>query len=525
MKQFFTSFASAMIAVSAWAGNIDNSVCLSDLQFSTAGKSVPSQAANSESIGTVSAFDVWNMANFVSTRTNGKTELVDGILQVTSGTDNLKRGDIRNTTDVIQLGNNKVVFYEVSCTSAGVSLNENDMKVGYTATVPSFGSTAVVNEQLLKSGAIDLANGHKLVYFDLSEKNANVAYYAGDAGNRFDTATKDSYRSQLSASTSVDISAVNFTLIGSGATNFSLYKMGSARDVNTLKIQYGLVEQPAITIAESGIGYETLDAAIAAVAPNAAATLVVNKDITLGSRLNIKDKNITIKGATGNERIVRNSGYTGLLFLTVTPSDNTENTTYASILTLENITVDGAAVECSGSTAEASNRGFMNFHNVTFINCINSTGTQGIISNKSNGVLLLDGVTMTNCSAVSSKALVFVGTNNTTLSGTNNFGAVFVELQNYITNEQADGVQHIIVSDTRTEGLLVKNATVSAYTVTGTDLQVRQDGDNVVLVAVGTGIEQLKSNQVVATRKILVDGRIIIVKHDKKWYIDGRRAE
>ena len=76
--------------------------------------------------------------------------------------------------------------------------------------------------------------GGYLVYFDLSARNANVAYYFGDSGNKFDGATKDSFRAALVEANDLTISVPNITLIGTDATDFNIAKMGSAKDVETL---------------------------------------------------------------------------------------------------------------------------------------------------------------------------------------------------------------------------------------------------------------------------------------------------
>lgn len=179
--------------------------------------------------------------NWVSTRTGGSVVVNgDGSMTANAGTDNAKRADIKNNTDQFYLGDHKIVFYIAVPTeiASGVTQNYGDMKFGYTATLAAFDEKAVVNEQLLRgnASATEYTIGEEgyLVYFDLGNRNANVAYFAGDSGNKFDGATKDSYRAALNESSSLTISAPTFTLIGSDATGFIITRMGSAKDLDTL---------------------------------------------------------------------------------------------------------------------------------------------------------------------------------------------------------------------------------------------------------------------------------------------------
>ena len=179
-------------------------------------------------------------SNWVSTRKDGSVTVnADGTMTANAGSDNNKRADIKNATDEFYLADHKVVFYvaEPTAAASGVTQNYGDMKFGYTATVAAFNEKAVVNEQLLRGNASATeipVDGGYLVYFDLSSRNPDVAYFIGDSGNKFDGATKDSYRAALNEVKDLTISALNFTLIGSGATGFNISKMGSAKDVQTL---------------------------------------------------------------------------------------------------------------------------------------------------------------------------------------------------------------------------------------------------------------------------------------------------
>ena len=183
--------------------------------------------------------DYWTLpSNWTSSRTNGKVEgNEDGSITVTSGTDNAKRGDIRNQVDKIYMQDHKVVFYTCELTNLEATQNFNDMKFGFTSLIKSFSETAVVNEQLLRGNSNQqyiLEDGSQLVYFDIAGRNPNVSYFLGNSGEKFDGTKKDEYRAAFAAANDVVISNPNFTLIGSAETNFIIKKMGSAKDVETL---------------------------------------------------------------------------------------------------------------------------------------------------------------------------------------------------------------------------------------------------------------------------------------------------
>ena len=183
----------------------------------------------------------WTLTDsWTSTRPGGSVAVnADGSMTANAGTDNAKRADIKNATESFYLADHKVVFYvaEPTAAASGVTQNFGDMKFGYTATIADFSETAVVNEQLLRGNSSNTqypVDGGYLVYFDLGGRNANVAYYSGDSGNKFDGTTKDNFRAALNAVNDLTISVPNFTLIGSDNTAFTITKMGSAKDVETL---------------------------------------------------------------------------------------------------------------------------------------------------------------------------------------------------------------------------------------------------------------------------------------------------
>lgn len=197
------------------------------------------------------SYDEWDMTNFISSRSGGTATFNENILNVKSGTDNAKRGDIKNTTDNYAIGDNKVIFYEIECTSQGISLNNNDKKLGFTTVAENFNNKAVVSEQVMRNGTLTLPNGHQVIYFDIANTNANVAYFSGDVNNKFTTEDKGLFRQALAQQKDVSVTGINFTLIGTDDTDFKIYKMGSTKDVNILKHAYGLMDSYDITISDA----------------------------------------------------------------------------------------------------------------------------------------------------------------------------------------------------------------------------------------------------------------------------------
>ncbi|MGN0282444.1 MAG: hypothetical protein ACI4B3_09115 [Prevotella sp.] len=190
----------------------------------------------------VAAMDYWTLTDsWKSTRTNGAVTVSGDALEITSGSDNLKRGDIKNTAETFRLDANKVVFYEIACTATGVTTNAKDRKLTFKVNV---GSCDYIVEQFMYQGTETLSNGHELVYFDLSnlEKYPGTIMYkdAISSDNKLDTDAKTAAGSEIAALAATSLTNVGFTLIGTGDTNFTIYKMGSAKDVDTMKSAYGL---------------------------------------------------------------------------------------------------------------------------------------------------------------------------------------------------------------------------------------------------------------------------------------------
>lgn len=208
----------------------------------------------------VANVDTWTLTDsWKSTRKDGAVEVSNGALNITSGSDNTKRGDIKNASETFRLDGNKVIYYEVACTESGVTTNAGDRKLGFTVTID--GTTYVV-EQYMYKGIETLANGNELIYFDLAnieqygKEKTPVIYITSDA--KFDTTQKTEVGNKIKAAASLKFSNVVITLIGTDATNFTISKMGSAKDVATLLNSYGIetgIESVKSANAKSQIEY------------------------------------------------------------------------------------------------------------------------------------------------------------------------------------------------------------------------------------------------------------------------------
>ena len=242
-----------------------------------------------------------------------------------------------------------------------------------------------------------------------------------------------------------------------------------ARVNNDLK----LVAPVAATVKIGDKGYADLAAALAAVQDGETITLLDDQEIA--ARVNIKDMSITIQGE--GKKIKRATSYTnGMLFLTQQPSEGMK-----SELTLDGIVIDGQNVEASAIIMEASNYGKTTLKNVTLSNCVNTANNankqSAIIVNKSSGTLVLDGVTFENCTVQDGQSLLFVGTNNTTLKGTNTIASIYLE--NFVLkadNATAAAPITINTKDGRPYGLMVEGGDAAQFACESFRLSQQMDG-------------------------------------------------
>lgn len=184
-----------------------------------------------------------------------------------------------------------------------------------------------------------------------------------------------------------------------------------------LKVEGGnlvLAEENADAVVindNTGTGYADLPAAVGAA--TSGQTLILNQNVTLTDALRLRNKILTIKGATGSEVITLNHAKSLLNYT------NTDNGGQPDYLTLENLTIDGNNEERPASLLEPGYGGSATLNNVNIRN-VNYTGNNAIIRNNSNaGTWRLNGVTFENCTAKNQLVLSNVAGNS--IAGNNSF--------------------------------------------------------------------------------------------------------
>ena len=209
----------------------------------------------------------------------------------------------------------------------------------------------------------------------------------------------------------LDTHAVGGTVV-KNCTNPALFNLVD-KDGYVLQVSGSgliLAEKPTTPVvnANTNVGYENLSAAVAAA--SSGNVLVLNKDITLTGSVSVGGKTITVKGATGAEKIIRGTGNKKFFFLVNTAGDD---------LTIEDLTLDGNNVECDAAMLQTSvDGGNLNIRNVQIINC-KTTNARGLIDNYGvdKGAWHLDGVTFADCDVPNQ--LVTAHNNGNTISGDN----------------------------------------------------------------------------------------------------------
>lgn len=171
----------------------------------------------------------------------------------------------------------------------------------------------------------------------------------------------------------------------------------------------------------TGVEYASLTAAWKAAASDE--VLLLNKDVTLGERLNTDQRNITVRG-NGNVTISRADGYKGMLFLTSKSGDE---------MTLENLTIDDKNIAVTGQTIEAGNNGTTNLKNVKIVNS-STTSQLGVIGVKGGGRLNAENLEISDFVVPEGMASIFVGSPGSSISGDCTF-SMFVEKNNSVNAE------------------------------------------------------------------------------------------
>lgn len=155
----------------------------------------------------------------------------------------------------------------------------------------------------------------------------------------------------------------------------------------------------------TGIGYENLEAAWDAAKSDE--VILVNADQEIAKRLGGSERNLTLKGASKDIVVKRAESYKdGLMFLSST----------GSTVTIEDLTIDGNNIEMgslwleAGKMTGASAAGTLVLNNLILKN-MNSTNGQGLIAQKSGGILKMTSVVVENCVVPEGRGHVFSGNN------------------------------------------------------------------------------------------------------------------
>jgi len=161
----------------------------------------------------------------------------------------------------------------------------------------------------------------------------------------------------------------------------------------------------------TGIGYENLEAAWDAAKSDE--VILVNADQEIAKRLGGSERNLTLKGASKDIVVKRAESYKdGLMFLSST----------GSTVTIEDLTIDGNNIEMgslwleAGKMTGASAAGTLVLNNLILKN-MNSTNGQGLIAQKSGGILKMTSVVVENCVVPEGRGHVFSGNNQSVTFG------------------------------------------------------------------------------------------------------------
>lgn len=233
-------------------------------------------------------------------------------------------------------------------------------------------------------------------------------------------------------------------------------------------IYRGVGEQTLVAVTQPVVNqtknteYETLVLAI-----NAATTgdvLVLYRDITITERTRNSSKSLTIKGATGNERIIRGESNLANSIIDVNASGQTT--------TIENLIIDGNNVEATGYTFEPANTCSLVLNNVKIINS-KTSATRGLIANNNSnaGTWHLNGVEFENCTASTNHQLVTCNAADNTLGGCNLgltikiVGDNFVTVEDALTNPREDLIHIYAMNPAEGKKVIALNSTYDGENV------------------------------------------------------------
>lgn len=180
-----------------------------------------------------------------------------------------------------------------------------------------------------------------------------------------------------------------------------------------------LADTPVVLNRTKSLGYTTLPAAVSAATTGD--ELVLYQDVTLTASQRLNGKTITIKGATGNEQIIRDDS-----FHKADASDKTNEVFFltnnaADDLTLSDLVLNGNNVIISTAALLPTNGCKITLNNVILRDC-STTWERGLIDNPGSnaGTWHLNGVKAENCTATN-RAQVVANAAGNSISGDNDF--------------------------------------------------------------------------------------------------------
>jgi len=231
----------------------------------------------------------------------------------------------------------------------------------------------------------------------------------------------------------------------------------------------------------TGVLYTSLSEAMGAASVKD--VLVVLENLDVADRLNnAKDgnRNLTIKGANPDNKIVLKRTFKNKLFVTTNGH-----------FTFENIVFDCNNMENNTYELQAS-QGNLNLHNVEIIN---SVSTKGLAEIKGGRVLLLDNVTKSNCTSTTpdvalSGKLELNGNNNLSVNVTNTDAGV-ITAKGELTN--TDPIELTLPVETALGSIVVNGTTAyQKFILTNADRYLKAENGNLVLSdKKATGIEDV----------------------------------
>lgn len=211
---------------------------------------------------------------------------------------------------------------------------------------------------------------------------------------------------------------INLVLTRAANDKTNIYSHNDATESYrpTLKIGYPITT----TISDVTTGHLSLADAMTAVSSGGEdATITIYDDVEITSRYSpLEGKTLNIIPGKDGIRIFKKSGWNNsILFL-----NNQANSTLNIGDSNKKLIIDGVNQEISTVFIEGSKNGttHTNLNNVVLKNCF-SSNNQGIICEKTDGVISLADVSFTNCQVAEGKGMLFAGSSNLNLKSSLTF--------------------------------------------------------------------------------------------------------